>query len=87
MLLWHRRYPSLSTVRQLIYKRGYAKVKGQRIAITDNALIEKKLGTSSCVHFLFSVFPLYGCILYCFTNQRKPQKSELGIALDCFRSP
>lgn len=36
-------YPSLKTVRQLIYKRGFVKHSGQRIPITDNFVIERKL--------------------------------------------
>ncbi|ORX41046.1 putative 60s ribosomal protein l7 [Kockovaella imperatae] len=36
--------PNLKAIRELIYKRGYAKVHGQRIPITDNAIIEKQLG-------------------------------------------
>ncbi|KAJ3611428.1 hypothetical protein NHX12_021443 [Muraenolepis orangiensis] len=37
-------YPNLKSVRELIYKRGFGKIKKQRIGITDNALIEKTLG-------------------------------------------
>lgn len=37
-------YPNLKSVRELIYKRGYAKIKGQRIPITNNRMIQKKLG-------------------------------------------
>merc|ERR1712216_1075596 len=37
-------YPNLKTVRDLIYKRGFGKVNGQRIPITDNNLIEENLG-------------------------------------------
>jgi large subunit ribosomal protein L7e len=37
-------YPSMKTVRQLVYKRGYAKNNGQRIAITDNNIVEENLG-------------------------------------------
>jgi len=36
-------YPNLKSVRELIYKRGFAKVRGQRIPITSNTIIEKKL--------------------------------------------
>ncbi len=36
--------PNVKTIRDLIYKRGYAKINKQRIPITDNALIEKELG-------------------------------------------
>ncbi|CAO3612927.1 unnamed protein product [Cunninghamella blakesleeana] len=36
--------PNLKTIRELIYKRGYAKVNGQRIPLHDNTVIEKALG-------------------------------------------
>lgn len=32
-------YPSLAAVKKLVYKRGYAKVNGQRLPITDNKII------------------------------------------------
>jgi len=54
-------YPNLKSVRELVYKRGFAKVKGQRIPITSNEMIEKKLGAHNiiCVedliHELFTV--------------------------------
>jgi len=34
----------LKSVRQLVYKRGFAKINGCRIPITDNSVIENKLG-------------------------------------------
>ncbi|PKI84709.1 60S ribosomal protein L7 [Malassezia vespertilionis] len=36
--------PNLKTIRELLYKRGYAKINRQRIPITDNNLIEEHLG-------------------------------------------
>lgn len=36
--------PNLKSVRELIYKRGAGKVSGQRIALTDNKIIEQALG-------------------------------------------
>jgi len=36
-------YPNLKTVKDLIYKRGYAKVNGQRVPLTENAIIENAL--------------------------------------------
>jgi hypothetical protein len=39
-----RSYPNLKTVRELVYKRGFGKVNKQRIALTDNSIIEKALG-------------------------------------------
>eukprot|EP00252_Welwitschia_mirabilis_P011391 TRINITY_DN2561_c0_g2_i1.p1 TRINITY_DN2561_c0_g2~~TRINITY_DN2561_c0_g2_i1.p1 ORF type:complete len:247 (+),score=36.30 TRINITY_DN2561_c0_g2_i1:212-952(+) len=37
-------YPNLKSIRELIYKRGYGKVNKERIALTDNSIIEKSLG-------------------------------------------
>lgn len=37
-------YPNLKSVRELIYKRGYGKLNKQRIALTDNSIIEQALG-------------------------------------------
>ncbi|KAL3721210.1 hypothetical protein ACJRO7_005949 [Eucalyptus globulus] len=34
-------YPNLKSVRELIYKRGYGKLNKQRIALTDNSIIEQ----------------------------------------------
>jgi len=54
-------YPNLKSVRELLYKRGFAKVKGQRIAITSNQIIEDNLGQSSIIctedliHEIFTV--------------------------------
>jgi large subunit ribosomal protein L7e len=36
--------PNLKTVKELIYKRGYGKVDGMRIPLTNNMVIEKALG-------------------------------------------
>merc|ERR1719334_1719946 len=41
--------PNLKTVRELIYKRGHGKVAGQRIPLTDNAIIEKELGNKDII--------------------------------------
>ena len=59
-------YPSLKTVRDLIYKRGYAKINGQRVPITDNKMVEDTLsektkGDVICVedivHQIYNVGP------------------------------
>merc|ERR1711906_25438 len=36
-------YPSLKSVRDLIYKRGYGKIKKNRIPLNDNAVVEGTL--------------------------------------------
>merc|ERR1719163_2332671 len=61
-------YPTLKTVRELIYKRGFAKINGQRVALTDNkviedALSEKTKGAVICmediVHQIYTVGPYF----------------------------
>merc|ERR1712190_389479 len=37
-------YPSLRTVRELVYKRGFAKINKQRIPLMDNQIIHDSLG-------------------------------------------
>lgn len=42
-------YPSLKTIRALIYKRGFLKVKGQRIKISDNKQIKEQFANDAVV--------------------------------------
>merc|ERR1712232_1401354 len=37
-------YPSLKTIRELVYKRGFGKVNKQRIPLSDNSIIAQSLG-------------------------------------------
>jgi len=56
-------YPNLKTVRELIYKRGHGKVRGQRIPLVDNSIIEAKLGGNGIIciedliHEIYTVGP------------------------------
>jgi len=56
-------YPSLKSVRDLIYKRGYGKVKKNRIPLTDNSIVESNLGSygikcmEDLVHEIMTVGP------------------------------
>lgn len=58
-------YPSLSTVRKLILKRGYGKVNKQRIPLTDNEIIDNVLGEKGIhgmddlIHEIYSVGPQF----------------------------
>lgn len=55
--------PNLKSTRELIYKRGFGKVRGQRIPLTDNSIIEKSLGhvgiicIEDLIHEVFTVGP------------------------------
>ncbi|EFQ25069.1 60S ribosomal protein L7 [Colletotrichum graminicola M1.001] len=56
-------YPNLKSVKELIYKRGYGKVNKQRVALTDNAIIEESLGKygivcmEDLIHEIYTVGP------------------------------
>eukprot|EP01136_Pigoraptor_vietnamica_P045597 Opistho-1_new@23739 len=56
-------YPNLKSVKELVYKRGFAKVDKQRIPITDNAIIERALGkhgiicVEDLIHEIYTVGP------------------------------
>ncbi|KAG8655023.1 60S ribosomal protein L7-2 [Manihot esculenta] len=56
-------YPNLKSVRELIYKRGYGKLNKQRIALTDNSIIEQALGNfgiicmEDLIHEIMTVGP------------------------------
>merc|ERR1712149_149317 len=54
-------YPNLKSIKNLMYKRGFAKINGRRVALTSNNLVEESLGKSGmiCVedviHEIFTV--------------------------------
>jgi 60S ribosomal protein uL30 len=56
-------YPNLKTVRELVYKRGFARINGRRTPLVDNAIIEERLGKyglicmEDLVHEIYTVGP------------------------------
>jgi len=56
-------FPSLKTVRELIYKRGHGKVGKQRLPLTDNSVVEAALGKygiiciEDLIHEIYTVGP------------------------------
>jgi len=56
-------YPSLKTVKELVYKRGFAKVNKQRIPLSDNKVISERLGEKGLhgmedlIHEIYTVGP------------------------------
>lgn len=56
-------YPNLATIRKLVYKRGYGKINKQRIALSENQIIEANLGKygilsiEDLIHEIFTVGP------------------------------
>ncbi|XP_014236365.1 60S ribosomal protein L7-like [Trichogramma pretiosum] len=54
-------YPNLKSVKELVYKRGFAKINKQRIPITSNGIIAKGLSnkniicTEDLIHEIFTV--------------------------------
>jgi len=54
-------YPNLKTVRELVYKRGFGKVNGSRIPLTDNSIIEKELGKHDIICIEDLVHEIFTC--------------------------
>ncbi|CAK8990474.1 unnamed protein product [Durusdinium trenchii] len=58
-------YPSLKTVRELIYKRGFGKVSKQRIPLSSNDIISENLGKhgihgmEDIIHEIYTVGPSF----------------------------
>lgn len=56
-------YPTLKTIKNLVYKRGFAKVGRERIPITSNQIIEEHLGKfgiicmEDLIHEIYTVGP------------------------------
>ncbi|KAF3564244.1 hypothetical protein DY000_02013757 [Brassica cretica] len=56
-------FPNLKSVKELIYKRGYGKLNSQRVALTDNSIVEQALGkhgiicTEDLIHEILTVGP------------------------------
>ena len=54
-------YPTLKTVKDLIYKRGFTKVTGTRQALTNNELIEQHLGQYDIICLEEIIDHIYNC--------------------------
>mmetsp|Transcript_56940 Transcript_56940/g.102285 ORF Transcript_56940/g.102285 Transcript_56940/m.102285 type:complete len:255 (-) Transcript_56940:67-831(-) len=58
-------YPTLKTVRELVYKRGFGKVNKQRIPLSANEIISETLGehglhgVEDIIHEIFTVGPKF----------------------------
>jgi len=58
-------YPNLKTTKDMILKRGFAKVNKQRAVITDNSIIEEQLGKygiqgmDDLIHEIYTVGPAF----------------------------
>jgi len=56
-------YPTLKTVRELVYKRGFGKINKQRIPLSDNEIITSSLGEhgifgmEDLIHEIYTVGP------------------------------
>lgn len=54
-------YPNLKTIRELIYKRGFAKIGTNRIPLADNTMIEKHLGHLNIICMEDLIHEIYTC--------------------------
>jgi len=42
-------YPNRKTIESLVYKRGYGKVNGQRVRLSNNFIVEENLNKHGCM--------------------------------------
>lgn len=54
-------YPSLKTVKDLVYKRGFMKINKSRIPISNNQIVESALAKEGCVCVEDLVHELFTC--------------------------
>ncbi|KAI8464548.1 MAG: component of cytosolic 80S ribosome and 60S large subunit [Monoraphidium minutum] len=58
-------YPNLKSVRELVLKRGFAKVNHNRLPLTDNKIVEENLGkhgiicVEDLIHEIYTVGPAF----------------------------
>ena len=61
-------YPNLKSVKDVIYKRGFGKVSGQRIPISDNTVVSAALGSvginciEDVIHEIFTCGPNFKAV-------------------------
>ena len=61
-------YPNLKSVRELVLKRGFGKVSGQRVPLSDNAVVEAGLGSlgfkcvEDVIHEIFTNGPNFKAV-------------------------
>ncbi|KAB2065793.1 hypothetical protein ES319_A09G115100v1 [Gossypium barbadense] len=71
-------YPNPKIVRELIYKRSYGKLNKQRVALTDDAIIEQALGkfgiicVEDLIHEIMTVGPHFKAPLGGLKKKRRP---------------
>lgn len=53
--------PELHTVRELISKRGYARINGKRVPLSDNTLIEEHLGQHGVICLEDIIHDVFKC--------------------------
>ncbi|XP_046877418.1 60S ribosomal protein L7-like 1 [Hypomesus transpacificus] len=86
-------FPNLKSVRELILKRGQAKVDRKKVPLTDNTLIEKHLGQQGIIcledliHEVYSVgrhFRTVNCFLWPFrlSVARHAARDKAGLLKD-----
>jgi len=54
-------YPNLKTVKDLVYKRGFGRIDKKRIPLTDNSIIESKLGKHGIICMEDLIHEIYTC--------------------------
>lgn len=62
-------YPTITTIRELVFKKGFALIDGKKKAITSNTMIEEQLGNhgiiclEDIIHEIFNVGPNFDTVI------------------------
>ncbi|EDW80242.1 uncharacterized protein Dwil_GK21063 [Drosophila willistoni] len=61
-------FPSLSTIRELLFKKGFARIDGKKTAIQSNTMVEQQLGEQGVIclediiHEIYTVGPNFAAV-------------------------
>ncbi|XP_026553759.1 60S ribosomal protein L7-like 1 [Pseudonaja textilis] len=82
-------YPNLKSIRELILKRGHAKIQNKKVALTDNVLIEEHLGNhgiiclEDVIHEIYSAGKYFNEVNnflwpFCLSVARHAARNKMG---------
>ncbi|XP_023296298.2 60S ribosomal protein L7 [Lucilia cuprina] len=83
-------YPNIGTIRELVFKKGFARINGKKTAIQSNTMIEENLGEKGIIclediiHELFTVGPNFQAVkeflcAFLLSSPREGWKNKVSV--------
>ncbi|XP_065355794.1 uncharacterized protein RpL7-like [Calliphora vicina] len=83
-------YPNIGTIRELVFKKGFARVNGKKTAIQSNTMIEENLGENGIIclediiHEIFTVGPNFQAVTqfmcaFLLSSPREGWKNKVSV--------